>query len=221
MVTNVIARLSGTASTGAIVLSAHYDSGATGPAAGDNGAAVAATLEIVRAIQAGPPLANDLIVVFSDAEEIGDLGAAAFNQDHPWADEVRLAINFEAQGSSGPAILYATSNDNEWLTEQYFQVAPEGSGYSLLPEIVRQLPGMRLACDLEDYLLNGSDGLGFVFASDTRRITPSGIASPTSIAAASSRRGRTRSRWCGTSAPATWPTCRAPRIGSFSISCPE
>ncbi len=166
-VTNVIARLPGTASTGAIVLSAHYDGGATGPAAGDNGAAVAATLEVLRAIQAGPPLANDLIVVFSDAEEVGDLGSAAFNQDHPWASEVRLAINFEAQGSGGPAILYATSDENGWLTEQYFQIAPEGSGYSLLPEIVRGLPGMRLACDLEDYLLNGSDGLGFVFASDT------------------------------------------------------
>jgi Zn-dependent M28 family amino/carboxypeptidase len=166
-VTNVIARLPGTASTGAVVINAHYDGGSTGPAAGDNGAAVAATLEIVRALQAGPPLANDLIIVFSDGEEDGDLGAAAFNQDHPWAQDVRLAINFEAQGSGGPAILYATSDENGWLTGQYFEVAPESSAYSLLPELVRQLPGMRLACDLEDYLLNGSDGLGFVFTSDT------------------------------------------------------
>jgi hypothetical protein len=167
MVTNVIARLPGTASTGAVVLNAHYDGGSTGPAAGDNGAAVAATLEIIRAIQAGPALANDLIVVFSDGEENGDLGAAAFNQDHPWANNVRLAINFEAQGSGGPVILYATSDENGWLTSQYFEIAPEASAYSLLPDLVRQLPGMRLACDLEDYLLNGSAGLGFVFASDT------------------------------------------------------
>jgi hypothetical protein len=167
MVTNVIARLPGTASTGAIVINAHYDGGSTGPAAGDNGAAVAATLEVLRAIQAGPSLANDLIIVFSDGEENGDLGSAAFTQDHPWAQDVRLAINFEAQGSGGPAILYATSDENGWLTKQYFSVAPEVSAYSLLPELVQKLPGMRLACDLEDYLLNGSDGLGFVFASDT------------------------------------------------------
>lgn len=166
-VTNVIARLPGSDSTGAVVLNAHYDGGSTGPAAGDNGAGVAAVLETVRAIRAGPPLTNDLVIVFSDGEENGDLGSAAFNQDHPWAQDVRLAVNFEAQGSGGPAILYATSNDNGWLTEQYFAVAPSASAYSLLPQLVQRLPGMRLACDLEDYLLKDSDGLGFVFASDT------------------------------------------------------
>ena len=35
MVTNVIARIPGTANTGAIAINAHYDGGATGPAAGE------------------------------------------------------------------------------------------------------------------------------------------------------------------------------------------
>ena len=69
----MIARIPGTANTGAIAINAHYDGGATGPAAGDNGVGVAATLEVVRAVLAGPPLANDVIVVFSDGEENGDL----------------------------------------------------------------------------------------------------------------------------------------------------
>jgi len=167
MVTNVIARIPGTANTGAIAINAHYDGGATGPAAGDNGVGVAATLEVVRAVLAGPPLANDVIVVFSDGEENGDLGAAAFNQQHPWAKDVRLAINFEAQGTGGPAMLYSTSDEDGWLTGEYLSVAPDPSAYSMLPELVRALPGMRLACDLEDYLLNGAAGLGFVLAEGT------------------------------------------------------
>jgi hypothetical protein len=166
-VTNVVARIPGTGSTGAIALNAHYDGGSTGPAASDNGAGVVTVLETVRALLAGPALANDVIVVFTDGEENGDIGSAAFNQQHPWAQDVRLAINSEAQGSGGPAILYATSDDNGALTSTYLSVAPKPTAYSLLPELVRQLPGMRLACDLEDYLLNGSAGLGFVYASDT------------------------------------------------------
>jgi hypothetical protein len=166
-VTNVIARIPGTASSGAIALNAHYDGGPEGPAASDNGSGVVTVLETVRALQAGPALANDVIIVFSDGEENGDLGAAAFNQGHPWAQDVRLALNYEAQGSGGPAILYATSDDNGWLTSRYFDIAPQPSAYSMFPEFVRLLPGMRLACDLQDYLLNGSAGLGFVYASDT------------------------------------------------------
>jgi hypothetical protein len=168
-ISNVIARIPGTANTGAIAINAHYDGGATGPAAGDNGVGVAVTLETVRAILAGRPLANDLIIVFSDAEEIGDLGAAAFNQQHPWARDVRIAINFEAQGTGSPAMLYATSEHDGWVTGEYLSVAPEPSAYSMLPELVRAMPGMRLACDLEDYLLNGAAGLGFVLADGTAR----------------------------------------------------
>ena len=153
MISNVLVRIPGTANTGAIAINAHYDGGSTGPAAGDNGVGVVATLEVVRALLAGEPLANDLIVVFSDAEEHGDLGSAAFNQDHPWATDVRIAINFEAQGTGGPAMLYATSDEDGWLTGEYLSVAPEPSAYSLLPELVRALPGFRLACDLEDYLV--------------------------------------------------------------------
>ena len=166
MISNVIVRIPGTANTGAIVINTHYDGGATGPAAGDNGVGVVATLEVVRAILVGDPLANDLIIVFSDGEENGDLGSAAFTRDHPWANDVRIAINFEAQGTGGPAMLYATSDDDGWVTGEYLSVAPEPSAYSLLPELVRALPG-RLACDLEDYLINGAAGLGFVIADDT------------------------------------------------------
>lgn len=166
-VTNIIARIPGTASTGAIAINAHYDSGATGPGAADAGSGVVTLLETMRAALAGPALQNDLLFVFSDAEEVGMLGAAAFNQQHPLADTVRLAINFEAQGSGGPAILYATSDNSGWLVGEYLDVAPNPTAWSLLPAISKLFPAARLDCDLGEYTDNGAMGLGFVFASDT------------------------------------------------------
>jgi hypothetical protein len=164
---NVLARLPGTDSTGAIAIDAHYDSGATGPGAMDAGSGVVTTLETVRAILAGPTLRNDLIVVFADAEEEGMLGAAAFNQQHAWADDIRLAINFEGAGGAGPALLYATSEKNNWVVSEYLEAAPNPSASSLLAQIVNLYGSGRLDCDLGEFTDNGSAGLGFVVLGDT------------------------------------------------------
>ena len=53
-VDNIVATLPGTAPTGAVVIAAHYHSVAAGPGAADDGAAVAAALETVRALRDGP-----------------------------------------------------------------------------------------------------------------------------------------------------------------------
>jgi len=50
-VDNIVATLPGTDPTGAVVLAAHYDSVAAGPGAADDGVAVAAVLETVRALR--------------------------------------------------------------------------------------------------------------------------------------------------------------------------
>lgn len=165
-VRNVLARVPGTAATGAIVVNAHYDGASTGPAAADCGACVITALESLRAILAGPPLKNDLILVFSDAEELGDLGAHAFAEQHPWMKDVRLAINFEAMGSSGPAYLYATNKKNNQLIKAYAKVAPRALSNSFLVGIFGLFPAQRLACDLQDYMNEGSAGYGFVFTGD-------------------------------------------------------
>lgn len=166
-VTNILTRVPGAASTGAIVINAHYDGGSTGPAASDNGAGVVVALETLRAVVAGEGLRNDLIIVFADGEENGMLGAAAFVQQHPWAQDVRLAINSEAQGTGGPAMLYATSEENSWLVREFLDVVPHASAYSLMPEIGWLVPGARLECDLGEYTAAGIPGFGFVYAHDT------------------------------------------------------
>ena len=73
-VANVLCRKHGTHPGRAVLLTAHYDAVPRSFGAGDDGVGVAAILETVRALMSGPPLANDLIVLFSDAEEDGLLG---------------------------------------------------------------------------------------------------------------------------------------------------
>ncbi len=92
---NVVARLRGGDSTGAIVILAHYDSTPTGPGAADNGAGVAALLEVLRALVAGPLPRNDVIALFDDNEEQGWIGTRAFVQEHPWMADVRVAISLD------------------------------------------------------------------------------------------------------------------------------
>ncbi len=101
---NVLARLEGTAEGGkAFLLTAHYDSVSTAPGASDDGAGVAAMLETLSALRAGPPLRNDVIFLFTDGEEPGMLGARAFVEGHPWAEDVGAVLNLEARGNTGAA----------------------------------------------------------------------------------------------------------------------
>ena len=90
-VDNVVARLEGTASTGAILVVAHYDTKPTTPGAGDGGIGVAAVLEALRALTLSTPLRNDVIVLLADGGALGDLGVRAFLEGHPWSSEVSLA----------------------------------------------------------------------------------------------------------------------------------
>ena len=75
---NVIARLPGMNSTGALLLMAHYDSVATGPGASDNGSGVATLLETLRALRGGSALRNDVIFAFTDGEEERRTWGASF-----------------------------------------------------------------------------------------------------------------------------------------------
>jgi hypothetical protein len=122
---NVLARLEGTADGGkAFVLMAHYDSVPTAPGASDDGAGVAAMLETLRALKAGPPLKNDVIFLFTDGEERGLLGARAFVDSHPWAEDVGVVLNLEARGNTGPTIMVRTNDENGWLIREFAKATP-------------------------------------------------------------------------------------------------
>ena len=104
---NVIGRLDGTGGPDAdtILIAAHYDSVVDAPGAADDGVGTVAILEAVRALAAGEPMRNNVLVVITDAEEQGLWGARAFVQQHPDAGEVDMVLNFESGGPRGALVL--------------------------------------------------------------------------------------------------------------------
>jgi len=162
-VRNVLARFPGQGPPGkkVLMLSAHYDSVAAGPGAGDNASGVAVVLETLRALKAGPPLDRDVIALFDDGEEDGLLGASIFVDEHPWAREVGVVINLDARGNSGPSIMFETSDDNGWLIRQYSQAVPHPLATSVSMDIYRVLPN---GTDLTVFKRAGMAGLNFAFS---------------------------------------------------------
>jgi len=122
---NVVVRLpGGDPNAGAILLSAHHDSVAAGPGAGDDGSGVAVLLELARLLSDPTTRERDddddddvllrrpLILLFVDGEEEGLIGAEAFLAGHPWARDVAFAINLDSGGNDGLATLTRTSAGN-------------------------------------------------------------------------------------------------------------
>ncbi len=155
---NIIGRLPGSAPTKSIVLMAHYDSVLAGPGASDDGAAVAALLETVRALGSG--YKNDVIVLLTDGEEAGLLGAKAFMDANPLAKDVGLVLNFEARGISGPALMFETSPQNGWLIKEFASVAPRAFASSLFYDVYRYLPN---DTDFTMFKSAGIPGLNFAY----------------------------------------------------------
>ncbi|MBP1703115.1 MAG: hypothetical protein H6Q38_2222 [Chloroflexi bacterium] len=160
-VNNIIARIPGTASTGIIVLSTHYDSVPFGPGASDAGAGVAAIIETARALRAGPPLRNDVVLLLTDGEEIGLMGSQAFVKNHPWMADVALVFNLEARGSNGVSLMYETSPNNSWLIGEYARAAKDPVTGSVATDVYRLMPN---SSDLTTFLQAGKLGMNFAYS---------------------------------------------------------
>ena len=165
-VRNILARLPGRTPGGlSVVLMAHYDGVAGGPAAGDDAAGTAAILETVRALKAGPPLAHDVMVVITDGEEAGLLGAAAFVREHPWARDVGVTLNFEARGTSGRSYMFETGPGNLDVA-RVLRTAGDVSATSLSVTVYRSLPN---DTDLSEMAVLRKPALNFAFADGVER----------------------------------------------------
>lgn len=155
---NVMARLKGTGNGKALLLMAHYDSVRNSFGASDDGSGVATLLETLRTLKTGALLKNDVIFLFTDAEEAGMLGAQVFVTEHPWARDVGLVLNFEARGNRGPVIMFETSDHNLWLIDEFAKAAPLPVAHSLSYEIYKLLPN---DTDLSVFKDAGVSGLNF------------------------------------------------------------
>ncbi len=167
-VENIIARIEGTSEGKALMLLAHYDSSVPfSHGAGDDGSGIATILEGLRAFTASNNSPkNDIIILFSDAEELGLLGARAFIKYHEWVDDIGLILNFEARGSGGPSfMLMETNGKNSKLLREFLKANPaypftnslSYSVYKMLPNDTDLTP-FREVADIE--------GFNFAFIDD-------------------------------------------------------
>ena len=146
------------------MLLSHYDSALTPSyGASDAGSGVVTILETLRAYKAsGKKPKNDIVVLFTDAEEVGLDGARLFVNNHPWAKNVGIALNFEARGSGGPSnMIVETNGGNKNLIKAFMEADvkfPVAS--SLMYSIYKMLPN-----DTDSTVLReGADIDGFFFA---------------------------------------------------------
>ncbi|KAF2507440.1 M28 family peptidase [Flavobacterium foetidum] len=142
---NILARIKGTNNSKALLLLSHYDSAphSFSKGASDDASGVATILEGIRAfLYSKHPQKNDIIILFSDAEELGLNGAALFVNQHPWAKDVGLVLNFEARGSSGPSYMLMETNDgNQALIKEFKNAkASHPVSNSLMYSIYKMLP---------------------------------------------------------------------------------
>ncbi|HBI01311.1 MAG TPA: peptidase M28 [Flavobacterium sp.] len=142
---NIIARIKGSNSSKALLLLTHFDSAPHTKSLGasDDANGLAVILEGIRTFLHNKSIhKNDIIIVFSDAEELGLNGAYAFASEHPWAKEVGLVINFEARGTAGPSMMLAETNyGNANLISGFAAVNPKFPvSNSLMYSIYKMLP---------------------------------------------------------------------------------
>jgi hypothetical protein len=138
-VANIIAVKPGTRPE-AIGLVSHYDSSPDAPGAADDAFGVAVSLEAARVLAARPDRQWSLMLLVTDGEEAGLLGAAALVTDREVTNRLQAYLNIEAVGSSGPAVLFEVGPGNAWLVEPWARAAPHPRGSSVGIEVYRRLP---------------------------------------------------------------------------------
>lgn len=138
---NVVATRAGREpEAGAVLVMAHYDSVPCSPGASDDGVGTAAAVEAARAIAAGAPLKRTVVLVLTDGEEAGLLGADAFVNQHPLARTVRGTVNIDSRGGAGPSAMFETSAGNAWLIGLLARHAQRPVTSSLFYEVYRRMP---------------------------------------------------------------------------------
>jgi len=145
----------------AVMLAAHYDSVAAGPGAADDGIGVATILEIAHLLK-DEPLKRPVLVLITDGEEAGLLGAAAFAAHDPLAKQIGAVVNLEARGTTGRANMFQTStpNGNDIAALKAGETMPSANSlaadlYSILPNDTDLTMLLPLNIDAANYAIIG------------------------------------------------------------------
>ena len=159
--TNVLGLLRGSdPNLPALALMAHYDSVPGSPAAADDGAGVASILETLRALSLDRQRKRDVLVILTDGEESGLLGARMFFAQAQEERRIGAIVNLETRGGGGKANLFQTSARNGDVARLWAQTAPHPAGTSLATFIYSVLPN---DTDLTVALPHGYSAWNFAF----------------------------------------------------------
>jgi hypothetical protein len=160
-VANVIAVRDG-ARRDAIALVSHYDSVPEASGAIDNGIGVATSLEAARVL-AESGLAGSLMVLVTDGEELGLMGARVLVRDEEIVARMRAFLNFDNTGASGSSLLFEVHPGLSGALEAWASAAVAPSGASFAIEIYKRLPN---DTDFTILKATGAAGLNFAVVGD-------------------------------------------------------
>jgi hypothetical protein len=121
------------------------------------------------------------MVVVTDGEEAGLMGAAAVVNDREVANRLQAYINLESIGSAGVPALFETGPGNGWLIAPWARHAPTPRGASFGIEVYKRLPN---DTDFSILKRQGIPGLNFAVVDDsyayhTTRDTPERLSAET------------------------------------------
>jgi hypothetical protein len=161
---NLVATIGGTGpdDAPAIAVVAHSDSVPGSPGASDDGAGVAALCAVARALVARPPV-HDVLLLVTDGEERGLLGAQAFMAQHAAAASLRAVVNLDARGASGPAAIFELGPQSAWLADVIADFVPAPRTQSLAAAIYERMPN---GTDFTVFLEAGASGFNVAFIGD-------------------------------------------------------
>jgi hypothetical protein len=151
-VANIIAIRPG-AQREAVGLVSHYDSVAWGPGGGDDALGTAVVLEAARVLAARPSPRHSLMLLITDGEEHGLMGARALVDDPEVQSRLKTFINLEAIGTGSPFVLFETGPGTSPALRAWGGASrPRGGSYmqsiyDALPNdtdfsILKRLPGV-------------------------------------------------------------------------------
>ncbi|WP_374575850.1 M20/M25/M40 family metallo-hydrolase [Phenylobacterium sp.] len=140
-VQNVVGVLPGRdRSAPAVALMAHYDTVPASPGAADDTTGVASALEIVRALKARGTPARDVVVLITDGEEAGLLGARAFFASDPLAKHIGFILNMESRGGGGRVQMFQTGARNGETVDLFRRSAARPESSSLAVFLYEHMP---------------------------------------------------------------------------------
>ncbi len=161
----------------ALLLMAHHDTVWGSPGASDDTVGITSILEIARVLKDMDNRQRDLIVLLTDAEEIGLVGARHFFKEHPLSGAIGAIINFEARGGGGTANMFQTSANNGHAAKLYARYVKDPSASSLSIFVYNILPNdTDLTPALEkDYTAYNIANIGRAGLYHSPKITPDAL----------------------------------------------